>query len=95
MGLNPSNHNTLTHTGRRVFIRKEAQNYLNPRVPHVPLFVVSVSTHTLKIQSQIHDRPDFSFDLLQSALAQPISPPFLFPCRRSTAHCACLPITIK
>jgi hypothetical protein len=29
-GLNPSNHNTPTHTGHRVFIRKETQTCLNP-----------------------------------------------------------------
>jgi hypothetical protein len=36
------------HTGRRVFIRKEARTYLNPHVPCVPLFFASVSTPTLK-----------------------------------------------
>jgi hypothetical protein len=36
------------HTGHMVFIRKEAQTCLNPRVPHVPLFFTSVSTPTPK-----------------------------------------------
>jgi hypothetical protein len=38
----------LMHTGRRVFILTEAQTYLNPYVPCVPLFSMSVSTPTLK-----------------------------------------------
>jgi hypothetical protein len=36
------------HTGRRVFIRKEARTYLNPCVSRVPLFFASMSTPTLK-----------------------------------------------
>jgi hypothetical protein len=42
------NHNTSTHTGRRVFILTEAQTYINPCVPRVPLFFLSVSTPTIK-----------------------------------------------
>jgi hypothetical protein len=47
-GLDPSNHNIMTHIGYRVFIRKEARTSLNPHVPHVPLFFTRVSTPTLK-----------------------------------------------
>jgi hypothetical protein len=36
------------HTGRRIFIRKEARACLNSRVPFIPLFFASVSTPTLK-----------------------------------------------
>jgi hypothetical protein len=42
------NHNTPTHTGRRVFILMKAQTCINPRVPCMPLFFTSVSTPTLK-----------------------------------------------
>jgi hypothetical protein len=47
-GLDLSNHNTPMHTGRRVFIRKEARTYINPHVPRVPLLFTFVSTPTLK-----------------------------------------------
>jgi hypothetical protein len=36
------------HIGHRVFIQKEAQTYLNPRVSHVPFFFASVNTPILK-----------------------------------------------
>jgi hypothetical protein len=47
-GLYPSNHNTPTHTGHRIFLCKEAWTCLNPCVPCVSLFFTSVSTHTPK-----------------------------------------------
>jgi hypothetical protein len=47
-GLDPSNHNILTYTGHKVFIRKETRTCINPRVTRVSLFIASVSTPTLK-----------------------------------------------
>jgi hypothetical protein len=52
-GLNPTNHNTLTHTGHKAFILTEARTYLNLHVPCGPLFSGSVSTHTLKSSHKI------------------------------------------
>jgi hypothetical protein len=52
-GLDPSNHNTPTHTRRRIFICKEVQTYPNPHVPRVPLFFASMSTPTLKSSRKI------------------------------------------
>jgi hypothetical protein len=42
------NHNTLTHTGHRIFILMEVRTCIYPRVSCVPLFFASVSTPTLK-----------------------------------------------
>jgi hypothetical protein len=47
-GLDPSNHNTSTHTGRRVFIHKKVRTCINPHIPRVSLFITFVSTPTLK-----------------------------------------------
>jgi hypothetical protein len=46
--LNLIHHHTKTHTGCRVVVRKEARTCLNHRVSHVPLFIASMSTPSLK-----------------------------------------------
>jgi hypothetical protein len=56
-GFDPSNQNTSVHTRSRVFICREAQTCQNPRVPCVPLFFASVSTHTLKSSHKTTTRP--------------------------------------
>jgi hypothetical protein len=47
-GLDSNNHNTPTHVGHRVFIRKRARTYLNPHAHRIQLLLASVSTPTLK-----------------------------------------------